>query len=68
MPNFEHIDIDIELEEKQRKADLAAMSAGLDALETGLKMLPVSIAMFAASARHIDGRGAGLRRRWPRGG
>ncbi len=34
MPNFEHIDIDIELEEKQRKADLAAMSAGLDALET----------------------------------
>ena len=34
MPNFEHIDVDIELEEKQRKADLIAMSAGLDALET----------------------------------
>ncbi len=37
MPNFEHIDVDIALEEKQRKADLAAMSAGLDALETNSK-------------------------------
>lgn len=37
MPNFEHIDVDIELEEKQRKADLIAMSAGLDALETNTK-------------------------------
>jgi NitT/TauT family transport system permease protein len=37
MPNFEHIDIDIALEAKKRQEDLAAMSAGLDALETSSK-------------------------------
>lgn len=37
MPNFEHIDIDIKLEEKKRQEELAAMSAGLDALESNLK-------------------------------
>jgi NitT/TauT family transport system permease protein len=37
MPNFEHIDVDIKLEQAKRQEELAAMSAGLDALETNAK-------------------------------